>query len=212
MTNGEEEKKEGEEVSNQGIPEAQPIPEAQQAPEVQPAPEAQQAPGTTKKKSSNTILIVVAVIAVCCIGAAVVLFTGAITFSDFMGPTYNEETIGGHVFKIPTEFKKDSSKADKIYEQFINDDNQFIRIQSTGPETDLYDFALWLSLILNGAEGKKVSINGTSAYRFNAVDTDGSGQSLYLYAVIFGGDSYVISVSKNIQNPDEFVANVTNSA
>jgi hypothetical protein len=194
MTNGEEEINGEEQVPTQPIPEAQPT---------QPISE--------KKSSTNTILIIVGIIAICCVGAAVVVFTGALTFDDWFGPIYSNETIGGHVFKIPIEFEKDFSTSAKSYVQFKNDKSQFIRILDMNDQFDLYSFALVLATEL-GVDGNRVYINGTPAYKYNTVDTDGSGQSMYTYAINLQGDTFVISLSRNIQNPEEFLANITSNA
>ncbi|MDR2967794.1 MAG: hypothetical protein LBU74_07585 [Methanobacteriaceae archaeon] len=76
---------------------------------------------------------------------------------------------------------------------------------------DLYSFALVLATEL-GVDGNRVYINGTPAYKYNTVDTDGSGQSMYTYAINLQGDTFVISLSRNIQNPEEFLANITSNA
>jgi hypothetical protein len=196
MTNGEKEIKEEEQISTQQVPEPQPAPEVQHAP-------------TSKKSSINPIIIVIGVLAVCCIGVGVLIFAGALSLDEWSGPTYNNETIGGHVFQIPTEFKRDSSTSAKDYIQFKNDNSQFLRILYFTEEYELYSFALVLASEL-GTDGNRLDISGTPAYKYNTVDTDGTGQSMYTYAMNIQGKTFVISLSKNIQNPEEFLANVTN--
>ncbi|MCL2114706.1 MAG: hypothetical protein FWH29_00615 [Methanobrevibacter sp.] len=235
MTNGEEEMKEGEQTSNEvtpeveAAPEVEPTSEVQAAPEVEAAPEVQAAPeveaasevqtapeieptpgarpaqdASSKKSSKKTILIVLAVLAVCCVGAAVVIFGGGLLLGDLA--TYNNETVGGHVFKIPTDFKRDSSTPG-TYVQFKNDKNQFVRISYLNEQFDLYTFALALASEL-GTDGNRIDINGTPAYKYNTVDKDGSGQSMYTYAMNIQGTSFIISLSRDIQNPEEFLANI----
>ena len=165
-------------------------------------------PVQTPKKSSNTILIVIAVLAVCCIGGLVLFFGGILTLDFMAGPQYTNETVGGHVFKIPVGYEK---RTGNEFTEFRNDSNKFIKISSIGTRLEVYAFALVVSSELDGLSGYRMDINGTPAYRFDTVDTGASGQSVYLYAMNIQGDNYLFMVSKGIQDPDDFLLNVTST-
>lgn len=179
----------------------------------------QQPPVKSSKKSP--ILIIVAIIAICCVVAGVAIFIGAIALPDWTNinttttttpvdeQEYQDETIGGHLFKIPIDFERVSSAGDYI--QFENDQNQIIRIAYTDEYTDLHSFARALETDLN-VDGERVSIDGITAYKFsNVVDADGSAGRLTLYAVKLGENIYGITFSRDIPNPDDFLERIINS-
>jgi len=169
--------------------------------------ESNQSVPVEQPKKSNTVLIIVAVVAVCCIVGAIALFAGGFLLFDSV-PQYHNETVGQYTFKIPAGFEKNPSKIEKEYTEFKNDTDKFIRIMDMRDRVDLYDFALVMSLALNGTVGDITDINGTSAYKFNTVDSEGSGQPMYLYAINIDGKNYVVIISKGVTDPDEVLASM----
>ena len=190
MTNGEEEKKEVNEVPNQSPP---------------------------AKSSINPIFIILGVVVVLCIGAVAVIFiTGGGQFNFNIGdtgPQYTNQTVNGATFKIPVGYEKMKEDVNGMIE-FKNDTNKFIRIQGVTEKYDIYTWGLAVSTVLGGVSGNKVDLNGTGSYRFETEDIIIGGptdQTVYVYALNLEGKSFIIVLSKSIENPNEFLINMTST-
>ena len=172
-----------------------------------------QPPANSSKKPP--ILLIVGIIVVLCIGAiAVILIMGGGTFDFKIGgtePKYTNETIGSFTFRIPEGYEKMKEDVAGMVE-FKNDTNKFIRIESADKKYDLYTWSLAVSSVIGGVRGDKVDLNGTGAYRFETEDIMVGGtsdQTIYVYALNLGGKSYIIILSKGIEEPNEFLTNMT---
>ena len=203
MTNGEDE------IGGNQVPNQESVQPSKVENEMDGGQIPYQEPAEPKKKSSNPVIIVVAILAVCCIGSLILVFSGIVSLDFTLGPQYTNETVGNHVFKIPVGYEKKTGGGE--YTEFRNDSNKFIKISSIGTRLEVYAFALVVSSELDGLSGYRMDINGTPAYRFDTVDTGASGQSVYLYAMNIQGDNYLFMVSKGIQDPDDFLLNVTST-
>ena len=219
MTNGEEENNEVNQVPEQSTPETN---EANEVPE-QSAPETtgvNQVPNQSppEKSSKKPILYIVgAIVAICCIGF-LALFglglmsgEGGFSFDLFNpGPKYTNETVSGFTFKIPVEYEKMKADVNGMVE-FKNDTNKFIRIEGSDKKYDIYTWSLAVSYVLGGITGNKVDLNGTAAYRFETEDVIVGGpteQTVYVYALNLEGKSFIIILSKGIENPNDFLTSM----
>lgn len=177
-----------------------------------------QAPPAQSSKKTNPLLIIGGIAAVCCI-AIVIFFVvfGTINIGDFtLGdtePKYRNETVGSFTFKIPESYEKQKEDVGGMVE-FKNDTNKFVRIEGASEKYNLYTWSLAVSSVIGGVSGNKVDLNGTPAYRFETEDIMLSGptdQTVYVYALNLDGKSFVIVLSKGIENPNDFLINMTSS-
>jgi hypothetical protein len=132
-------------------------------------------------------------------------------FTDFSGDTsgWSTERVGAHSFKIPSEYEEYSSTSGESGGKIVtfahkNDDEKTLVISDLNRQLDIDDFAVEYALEI-GANGRKTTINGETAYRF---ETTSKGYEFYSYIINIDGDTYNFIITTDTPNPDKFIENL----
>jgi hypothetical protein len=168
-------------------------------------------------QQSTPVKAIIGLVGICCIGVILIFAMGAMSpdgintsfnFTDFSGNTtgWSTERVGAHSFKIPAGYEEYSSTSGVSGGKIVtfshkNDNEKTLVISDLNQQLDLDDFAVQYGLKISN-DGRKTTINGEPAYRF---ETTSNGYEFYSYIINIDGDTYNFIITTDTSNPDKFI-------